>query len=116
MSVCFLRKRQRAWHATIKSSTCGEGFDLNDLTLTGAQPALIKAVQATGKPVILVLVTGKPFCHSLGKEKYTGYPGTMVCRGTERELHSGHPVRKGISLRSADILFSRKYRTSPSLL
>lgn len=40
--------------------TCGEGFDLSDLTLTGSQEQLIKEVHATGKPVIVVLVTGKP--------------------------------------------------------
>ena len=41
---------------------CGEGFDLHDLQLTGAQSELIRAVYETGKPVVLVLVAGKPFC------------------------------------------------------
>ena len=43
---------------------CGEGFDLHDLQLTGAQSELIRAVYETGKPVVLVLVAGKPFCIS----------------------------------------------------
>lgn len=43
------------------STNCGEGFDLSDLNLTGAQGELIKAVYRTGKPVVLVLVSGKPF-------------------------------------------------------
>ncbi|MBV4359004.1 glycoside hydrolase family 3 N-terminal domain-containing protein [Pinibacter aurantiacus] len=43
------------------NATSGEGYDLTDLTLTGAQEDLIKAVQATGKPVVVVLVAGKPF-------------------------------------------------------
>ena len=42
-------------------STSGEGIDLSDISLTGAQNELIQAVQATGKPVVVVLVAGKPF-------------------------------------------------------
>lgn len=42
-------------------STSGEGIDLNDIALTGVQEELIKAVQAVGKPVVVVLVAGKPF-------------------------------------------------------
>lgn len=49
-------------------TNCGEGFDLSDLSLTGAQGDLIRAVYATGKPVILVLVSGKPFAISWEKE------------------------------------------------
>ena len=41
----------RDYHET----NCGEGFDLTDLSLTGAQGKLIQAVHATGKPVVLVL-------------------------------------------------------------
>lgn len=53
---------------TIRVTNCGEGFDLSDLSLTGAQSDLIQAVYATGKPVILVLVSGKPFAISWEKE------------------------------------------------
>ena len=42
-------------------STSGEGIDLSDISLTGAQNELIQAVQATGKPIVVVLVAGKPF-------------------------------------------------------
>lgn len=49
-------------------TNCGEGFDLSDLSLTGSQSDLIQAVYATGKPVILVLVSGKPFAISWEKE------------------------------------------------
>jgi beta-glucosidase len=41
-------------------STDGEGFDVASLDLTGVQEDLIKAVQATGTPVVLVLVNGRP--------------------------------------------------------
>ena len=60
--------------------TCGEGFDLSDLTLPGAQEELIKAVHATGKPVIVVLLSGKPFAMPWVKENISTilvqwYPG-----------------------------------------
>jgi beta-glucosidase len=41
-------------------ATDGEGFDVASLDLTGVQEDLIKAVQATGTPVVLVLVNGRP--------------------------------------------------------
>ena len=43
------------------NATSGEGYDLTDLRLPGVQEELIKAVAATGKPIVVVLVTGKPF-------------------------------------------------------
>lgn len=62
------------------NATCGEGFDLSDLTLTGVQEELVKAVHATGKPVIVVLLSGKPFAMPWIKENIPGivvqwYPG-----------------------------------------
>lgn len=41
--------------------TTGEDFDSATLELPGAQRSLIRNVQATGAPVVLVLVNGKPF-------------------------------------------------------
>lgn len=49
-------------------ANCGEGFDLHDLSLPGAQEQLIRAVYATGTPTVLVLVSGKPFILSWEKE------------------------------------------------
>ncbi|MFF1697901.1 glycoside hydrolase family 3 N-terminal domain-containing protein [Streptomyces sp. NPDC058257] len=40
--------------------TCGEGVDLADLSLPQAQLALLDAVAATGTPVVVVLVQGRP--------------------------------------------------------
>ncbi|MGW5860709.1 glycoside hydrolase family 3 N-terminal domain-containing protein [Streptomyces sp. NPDC055239] len=40
--------------------TCGEGVDLADLSLPEAQLALLDAVAATGTPVVVVLVQGRP--------------------------------------------------------
>ncbi|MFJ6215251.1 glycoside hydrolase family 3 N-terminal domain-containing protein [Streptomyces sp. NPDC092296] len=41
--------------------TSGEGCDAADLTLPGKQGELLDALLATGKPVVLVLVTGRPY-------------------------------------------------------
>ena len=38
----------------------GEGFDRSDLNLPGNQEALLEAIVATGKPVVLVLQNGRP--------------------------------------------------------
>lgn len=46
---------------TPEPSTSGEGMDLSDISLTGAQEQLIREVHAVGKPVIVILVAGKPF-------------------------------------------------------
>jgi beta-xylosidase len=43
-----------------KSCTCGETRDRSELTLPGRQEELVAAVAATGTPVVLVLVSGRP--------------------------------------------------------
>ncbi|MEV7424245.1 glycoside hydrolase family 3 N-terminal domain-containing protein [Streptomyces sp. NPDC091212] len=40
--------------------TCGEGVDLAELRLPDGQSALLSAVAATGTPVVVVLVQGRP--------------------------------------------------------
>lgn len=40
--------------------TCGEGVDLAELSLPCAQLALLDAVAATGTPVVVVLIQGRP--------------------------------------------------------
>lgn len=44
-----------------KLGTVGEGTDTADLSLPGAQAALVDAVVATGTPTVLVLLNGRPF-------------------------------------------------------
>ncbi|EGX59489.1 beta-xylosidase [Streptomyces zinciresistens K42] len=41
--------------------TSGEGCDVSDLRLPGAQGDLLDALVATGVPVVLVLLTGRPY-------------------------------------------------------
>jgi beta-xylosidase len=41
--------------------TCGEGCDAEDLRLPGVQGELLEALLATGTPVVLVLLSGRPY-------------------------------------------------------
>lgn len=41
--------------------TSGEGCDATDLRLPGVQEDLVRAVEATGTPVVLLLLTGRPY-------------------------------------------------------
>ncbi|HRO47147.1 glycoside hydrolase family 3 N-terminal domain-containing protein [Agriterribacter sp.] len=60
--------------------TCGEGYDRSELTPPGIQPELIRAISKTGKPVILVMVHGRPYSIPWEKEHIPAildawYPG-----------------------------------------
>ncbi|MDR0283483.1 MAG: glycoside hydrolase family 3 C-terminal domain-containing protein [Propionibacteriaceae bacterium] len=54
--------------------TCGEGCDAQTLALPGVQGALVEAVLATGTPVILLVVSGRPY--ALGA--YAGRAAAIV--------------------------------------
>jgi len=67
-------------HPAGGKSTTGENNDGATLEIPGAQRQLIKEVQAVGKPVVLVLVNGKPFTLAWEAENIpaileTWYPG-----------------------------------------
>ncbi|MFE3738532.1 glycoside hydrolase family 3 N-terminal domain-containing protein [Streptomyces sp. NPDC059134] len=61
--------------------TCGEGVDLAELALPEGQSALLSAVAATGTPVVVVLVQGRPhavpedFAARAGAVLSAWYPG-----------------------------------------
>ena len=60
--------------------TCGEGFDVSSLDLPGRQQELLQAVAATGTPVVLILMTGRPYNLVWAKEHVPAilqawYPG-----------------------------------------
>lgn len=42
------------------TATCGEGKDRSDLDLFGVQNELVEAIHKTGKPVVAVLINGRP--------------------------------------------------------
>lgn len=48
--------------------TDGEGYDVASLDLTGVQEDLVRAIQATGTPLVLVLVNGRPLSINWGAE------------------------------------------------
>lgn len=52
--------------------TSGEGCDADSLELPGVQRELIDAVLATGTPVVLVLVTGRPYAVGWALERCAG--------------------------------------------
>ena len=47
---------------------CGEGFDRSTLNLLGDQEKLIKALAATGKPLVIVYIAGRPLLMNLASE------------------------------------------------
>ena len=68
MAVVFCGSASASLARDYSGSNCGEGFDLSDLSLTGAQEELIHRLYAVGRPIVLVLVTGKPFAISWEKK------------------------------------------------
>ena len=69
--------------------TVGEGCDVEDLTLPGEQRALVEAVLETGTPVVLVLVTGRPYaidwavgrCAAIVQAWFPGQEGASAVAG-----------------------------------
>lgn len=61
VAVVFVGSQSALLARKSEPATSGEGYDLSSLKLPGVQEELIDAVAATGTPVIVVLVTGKPF-------------------------------------------------------
>ena len=46
--------------APVSDMECGEGFDRATLTLLGRQQELLQALKATGKPLVVVYIEGRP--------------------------------------------------------
>ena len=42
------------------TATCGEGGDRGDIDLFGVQNELVEAIHQTGKPIVVVLINGRP--------------------------------------------------------
>lgn len=61
VAILFVGSASASLARDYSNCTCGEGYDLTDLQLTGVQGDLVKEIHKTGKPVVLVLVTGRPF-------------------------------------------------------
>ncbi|WP_320775638.1 glycoside hydrolase family 3 N-terminal domain-containing protein [Streptomyces sp. CRN 30] len=79
--------------------TCGEGVDLADLALPAGQRALLDAVAATGTPVAVVLVQGRPHAlpdlsRTAGAVLSAWYPGPWGGRAVADVLF-GHAEPEG---------------------
>ncbi len=61
--------------------TVGEGNDVDDLELPGVQRELVEAVVATGTPVILITMTGRPYVLDWALPPRAGAAGTMAGLG-----------------------------------
>lgn len=67
-------------HNSKEVNTCGEGLDRNELNFPGVQKELLEVVTAQGKPVVLIMVNGRPYTISeevmkVGAVLETWYPG-----------------------------------------
>jgi beta-glucosidase len=78
--VCVLAVGDRA--GLFGRGTSGEGCDASDLRLPGVQPALVRAVLATGTPTVIVVLAGRPY--ALGPDVdaaagvvYAFFPGQL---------------------------------------
>lgn len=81
--VCVVAVGDRA--GLFGRGTSGEGCDATDLRLPGVQSELVRAVLATGTPVVLVVLAGRPY--ALGEEVdaaagivYGFFPGQLGAR------------------------------------
>ncbi|MBP5486208.1 MAG: glycoside hydrolase family 3 C-terminal domain-containing protein [Bacteroidales bacterium] len=57
--VCIVVAGENSQRYSAFGRTCGENCDRDDLDLPGMQEQLLEAVASTGKPTILVLMTGR---------------------------------------------------------
>jgi beta-glucosidase len=61
LAIVFVGTQSASLARDYSDATSGEGFDLSDLKLPGVQEELVKAVKRAGKPVVVILIAGKPF-------------------------------------------------------
>ena len=92
LTIVFLGSTSASLARDYKNSVSGEGFDLSDLNLPGKQEELVEKLYATGKPLVVVLVSGKPFSIPWIKEHI---PAVLV------QWYGGEQAGNSI----ADILF-----------
>jgi beta-glucosidase len=65
---------------TVSDMDCGEGFDRSTLDLLGDQIKLLNAVAATGKPLVVIYIQGRPLDMNVANDKADAlltawYPG-----------------------------------------
>jgi len=75
-----------------RHNTCGEGLDRTTLDPPGVQSDLIRAIQATGKPVVLLMLHGRPYSIVWEKDNIDAI------------IEAWYPGEQG-GLAAADVLF-----------
>lgn len=75
--------------------TVGEGNDVDDLELPGVQRELVEAVVATGTPVILIAMTGRPYVLDWALPARAGAAGTMTGLGAVDASASANAMSAG---------------------
>lgn len=70
----------KAAHDEVRDMECGEGFDRATLALLGEQEELLRRIKATGTPLIVVCIAGRPLDLSRASEQADAllmawYPG-----------------------------------------
>ncbi|MBO5779616.1 MAG: glycoside hydrolase family 3 C-terminal domain-containing protein [Muribaculaceae bacterium] len=68
VAIVAVGTRSTWWGRGPNKSTSGESFDLSSLDLPGSQQLLLEKVKATGKPLVVVLISGRPFAMPWVKE------------------------------------------------
>ena len=71
----------------------GEGFDRASLGLTGVQEKLLKQIVAVGKPVVLVLIEGRPLELNWAAENVPAILNCVVSGRSRRSRHCGRSIR-----------------------
>ena len=66
--VCIVVAGENSQRYSAFGRTCGENCDRDDLDLPGMQEELLEAVASTGKPTVLVLMTGRANSLAWAKE------------------------------------------------
>lgn len=72
--------------------TVGEGNDVDTLELPGAQRALVEAVVATGTPVVLIAMTGRPYAIDWALPPRRRASGTIVGLGAVDAVADADPA------------------------
>jgi len=67
--------------------TCGENADRTDINLVGLQDELIKRIASSGKPTILVLITGRPLSTEWASENLPA-----IINGWEPGMYGGRAI------------------------
>jgi len=75
--------------------TSGEGCDAGDLGLPGEQGALLEALLGTGKPVVLVLLSGRPYALGAYADRRAGQPLGAAAHRVPAEAVGHHPQLPG---------------------